>query len=221
MSSLGALPTPPGRSGLPVLGETLAFLADGFGFIEQRVKSDGPVFRTNLLMRDTVVIVGADATELFADARRVQRSGALPPNIQALMGGDALPTLDGAVHRERKTLVMAAFTREAIAAYVPEIERIVAAYVARWAGEPEIRAVDEFKQLSLEVICRTIIGLEPGPTLDEVRRLYELVMAGFTALPIPLPFTAFTRAKKALARIIRIFEQNIEQHRASPSDDGL
>jgi cytochrome P450 len=65
------------------------------------------------------------------------------------------------------------------------------------------------------------MGLEPGPALDEVRRLYDVVLAGFSALPIPLPATAFTRAKSALVRIFQIFEQNIERHRTSPRDDGL
>src|SRR5262249_19523080 len=60
-----------------------------------------------------------------------------------------------------------------------------------------------------------------GPTLDEVRQLYDVVLAGFAALPIPLPATAFTRAKRALSRILRIFEQNIERHRMSSTDDGL
>jgi cytochrome P450 len=109
-------PLPPGRNGAPILGETLAFLADGFGFIEQRTKTLGPVFRTNLLMRKTAVIVGADAAETFIDSRCVQRSGGLPPNVRTLFGGESLPTLDGDQHRARKTLVMAAFTHEAVAA---------------------------------------------------------------------------------------------------------
>lgn len=214
-------PLPPGRTGAPLVGETLAFLADGFGFIEDRVRRYGPIFRTRVLMRDTAVIVGADATEKFIDARHVQRSGAMPPNIEALFGGKSLPVLDGEEHRARKTFVMAAFTRDALASYVPGMQSIAASYLARWSTQGEMRWLDELKRLALETICRTILGLEPGATMDEVRGLYDTIGAGFAALPIPLPGTAFTRAKKALDRVLAIYADNVEKHRASPRDDGL
>jgi hypothetical protein len=37
-------PRPPGTSGLPLLGETLAFMKDMFGFIRARTQRHGPVF---------------------------------------------------------------------------------------------------------------------------------------------------------------------------------
>jgi cytochrome P450 len=214
-------PLPPGRTGAPLIGETLAFLENGFGFIEERVKRYGPIFRTRVLMRDTAFIVGADATAKFVDGRHVQRAGAMPPNIEALFGGKSLPILDGEEHLARKTFVMAAFTRDALASYVPRMEEITASYFARWAGAGEMRWLDELKRLALETICRTIMGLPAGDTMEEVRQLYDVIGRGFAALPIPLPGTAFTRAKKALSRVLAIFADNVEKHQAEPRDDGL
>jgi retinoid hydroxylase len=214
-------PLPPGKTGLPFLGEVNEFLKDGFAFVEERVRKYGPIFKTRILGRPTAVVVGPDAAGVFIDQSKVQRSGAMLPHIQTLFGGNALPVLDGEEHRERKAFIMAAFTREALAAYLPEIQRQVAAALARWAAQPEIRGLDELKRLSLEVICTTILGLTPGPTLDAVAKDYEIFNRGFSALPIGLPGTTFTHAKQALDRILAVYEKNVREHLATARNDGL
>ncbi len=145
------------------------------------------------------------------------------PHVQTLFGGNALPALDGDEHRERKAFVMAAFTREALAAYLPEMQRQVGAALARWAAQPEVRWLDEFKQLALEVICTTILGLQPGPALDQIARDYEIFGKGFSALPIALPGTTYKKATQALDRILAAYEKNVKEHLAAPGGamDGL
>lgn len=218
---MSAAPLPPGKTGAPYLGEVTKFLADGFAFVEERVRKYGPVFKTKILGRSTAVIVGPDAAGQFIDQSKIQRSGAMLPHVQTLFGGHSLPVLDGDEHRERKAFVMAAFTREALAAYLPEMQRQVNAALARWAAQPEVRLLDEFKRLALEVICTTILGLQPGPTLDAVARDYEIFGRGFSALPIGLPGTTYTKATQALDRILAVYEKNVQEHQASPKSDGL
>src|SRR3954469_10676327 len=132
MSDAGAS-LPPGRMGLPFLGEVTDFLADGFDFVEARTRRLGPVFKTKILGRPTAVIVGPDAAGQFIDESKVQREGAMLPHVQTLFGGRSLPVLDGEEHRERKAFVMAAFTRDALAGYLPEMQGQVDAAIARWA----------------------------------------------------------------------------------------
>jgi cytochrome P450 len=217
-------PLPPGRGGLPFLGEINAFLADGFGFVEERTRRLGPVFRTKILGRDTAVIVGPDAAGQFIDETKVQREGAMPAHIQVLFGGRSLPVLDGDEHRERKAFVMSAFTREALEAYLPELQQMFGAALATWSASSssgEVAWLAGFKRLALETICATIMGLPPGPKLDALARDYDLVGGGFASLPIPLPGTAFSRAKQALDRILAVFATAIEEHLAHPRRDGL
>ncbi len=52
---------PPGSGGLPVLGETLAFARNPFAFIDERLAKYGPIFRSNILFKNTVVITGPEA----------------------------------------------------------------------------------------------------------------------------------------------------------------
>ncbi len=168
------------------------------------------------------MITGPDATALFIDSRKVQREDAMPSHIQALFGGHALPVLDGDVHRERKHFIMAGFTREAIAWYVPMLHRLTADYFLRWSARgDELRWADQMEKLALEAIGETLMGIPPGPLMDQLRGLYAIFFRGLAALPIPLPATAFSRAKRALRRILAIHRANVDAHRAEPRGDGL
>ncbi len=213
---------PPGDGiGLPVVGQTLSMLKNGFAFVEAGARKHGPIFRANVFGKPTAIITGPNASGLFIDSTRVQRSGGMPSHIEALFGGRALPLLDGEEHRDRKRLVMAAFTREALASYVPTMQRLVAESIAEWSSRGELRLLDEFKKLAIETVAVTMLGITRGAVLDALLADYALVGGGFASLPLPLPGTAFTKAKKALARILAVYETCFREHQATARDDGL
>jgi len=214
-------PLPPGGAGLPLLGETLTALKNGFAFVEERARVHGPIFRTRLFGRPTAVITGPEASGLFIDGGRVERSGSMPPHIETLFAGRSLPLLDGSEHRDRKQLVMAAFTPDALASYLPAMQRLVSESVACWSARGEAPLLPDLKRLAIETIASTVLGLPRGAELDAVLADYGIVMAGFAALPISLPGTAFTRAKRALSRILNVYASCVREHQASPKDDGL
>src|SRR5579864_6315360 len=215
-----AAPLPPGGGGLPLLGETLPFLKDVFGFVASRTARHGPIWQTRILGRRTAVLAGPDASGRFIDSE-VQRAGAMPPHVQELFGGSSLPLLDGDPHLSRKTFILQAFTRDALAGYLPRIERMVAAALERWSAQPEIAWIPELKRLSIEVICATVMGIPPGAETEALRADYQLVLRAFSHLPVPLPGTAYSRGRAALARILARFAAAIADHRREPRHDGL
>jgi retinoid hydroxylase len=214
-------PLPPGSSGLPLLGETLALLGDNYGFVRDRVAKHGPIFRSRVLGRDAAFLAGAEGTALFNDEDLVQRAGGMPDFIEQFFGGKSLPLLDGTTHRARKEQVMAAFSRAALESYVPGIEATVARWLARLAAGGEFRAADRFKTLALETIGKSIFGLDPGPELDIIIREFATLTAAFSALPIDLPGTKFRKALAAKERIFDVLRAVIRRHHETPHDDGL
>lgn len=214
-------PLPPGRNGIPLLGETLAFARNPFRFIEERLTAHGRIFRSNVLGRKTVVVAGADAAGKFIDPNLVMREGSMPPHVQELFGGRSLPLLDGEVHAARKRTVLEAFTREALASYLPALRKTTEEYFARWSAETEIGWIDEMKRLSIEVICSTIIGMAPGEELDRLRRDYMTLTGGFATLPINLPGTRYRKALQARDRIFDVLRAKVRERRAAPTGDGL
>jgi cytochrome P450 len=204
-----------------LIGETLAFLRNGYEFIDSRRAAHGPVFRTRLLGRPTAVISGPDACREWIDPVKIQRSGSMPSHVQRLFGGPSLPLLDGAQHRARKAQVLAGFASDALPGYLAQLEPVVRASLQRWVERGEVVAVEETKRLALEGICRNVLGLEPGPTTDALRADYDVITKGFTALPINLPGTRFHRALAARDRIFAVYERLIREHRAAPAKDAL
>jgi len=212
---------PPGERGLPLIGETFAYLANGYEFIERRRGSFGPVFRTSLLGRPTAVISGPDACAVWIDPEKIQREGSMPPHIQEIFGGRSLPLLDGSEHLERKLQVLAGFGREALEGYLPQLEEVTQRLLDQWAKSEEIIATEEFKRLAIEGICRNVMSLEPGPTTDAIRANFCRLAAGMTALPIPIPGSTYRSAIAARDRLFATFDDLIRQHRAKPLNDGL
>ena len=214
-------PLPEGSTGLPLLGETLAFGKDGYAFIADRLKRHGNVFRTRVLGRDAAVISGPASCDALLDAEKVQRDGAMPPHVFSLFGGRSLPTLDGAEHRARKEIVLAAFGRDALARYLPDVQSTIERHLSRWAKQDEVTIVDAAQSLALETICRNVMSIEDERTLDEIRRDYLIVAAGFNALPIKIPGGALSKALSARDRLFSRFDAIIADHRAKKYDDGL
>jgi cytochrome P450 len=215
-------PRPPGSTGLPGIGETLAFVKDPFTFIKERRARYGRVFRTSLLGRTMVVLIGPEPLEAFYDPANVVREGANPANIQTLFGGTGVINgLDGAAHATRKHFVSAALSREAIETYVPTMTRFVDAAFARWTAAGEIAWNEELKRLTIETLGAVLASIESQADLAALVKRCELIAAAFIALPIPLPGTAYTKGVRAKDESIAYYRDLVRAHRAGSYDDGL
>jgi len=206
-------PLPPGTSGLPLLGETLPFMKDMFGFIRARTQRHGPVFRSNILGTPTAFISGPDVCDRWLDENQIQREGSFPAPVQQLFGGaGVLPLLDGEAHRARKQLVLAGFSREALASYLPGLSVTIETYFTRWLGQGELAVTPELKLLAIEGICGNVLGLEPGPEMSQLVADYGRVIRGFTGLPIPVPGTRFHAALQARDRVLAALRAQVKRH---------
>jgi cytochrome P450 len=165
-------PLPPGSNGLPLVGETLAFARNPFGFIHERHARFGDVFRTNILGSATVFFVGPKLAETFIDPANIQREGAMSANIMALFGGnpDIVPLLDGDAHAQRKRILLGAFSREAVASYLPGLQGWIEALRAKWPAKGERPVTADLRTLAIESLSGSIFGLAPG---EELTRLLE------------------------------------------------
>jgi len=217
-----AAKVPPGNPGLPGIGETLAFTRDPFGFIRRRRERYGRVFRTNLLGRTTVILAGPEPLAAFYDSENVMRDGANPANVQTLFGGTGvINNLDGETHARRKQFVKAALSREAIESYMPRMTRFIDDAFAAWINADEIRWNDEIRQLTIKTLGAVFASIESSEELTALVKRSETMAAAFTALPIPLPGTAYTKVLRAKDESLAYYRGLVRSHRARDYDDGL
>jgi cytochrome P450 len=212
---------PPGSAGFPIVGETFAFLKDSFAFVSDRQAKYGPVFRTQLLGKPAVVMIGPTGSEKFIDTNVIARADSAPPHIVELFAGSSLPFLDDSAHRGRKSLILHAFSREALASYLPALDEIVAATLSRWADQPEVHGIHEMKRLAIKAIMANFVGISDDVLLDSFVAKFSLLTAGFGALPIKFPGTTLSRALAARDVILATLRTEVAKHRSAPRGDGL
>src|SRR5258708_3040993 len=158
MTTVGK-PLPPGSSGLPLIGETLAFAKNPFRFIDERLTKHGRIFRSRLLGRNAVVIAGPDAAGRFIDSGKVARNDSMPPHVQELFAGRSLPLLDGDAHRTRKSMVNQAFTRAALTAYLPQMQASIERPFTEGDGQGEIRWLHGLKRCGMHLMSPNVLRI--------------------------------------------------------------
>jgi cytochrome P450 len=212
---------PPGKLGLPYLGESLAVLHNPFDFLDVRRARHGDVFKSRLLGRTTVFLAGIEGAEAFYDDRNISRADAHAFPIVDLFGGVNMEMYDGPRHHALKSMALTAFDRGSLAGYLPGLQGLIEHRLAGWAEAGEFSATAELRKLAIEAICLNLLGFEPGPRTDAICRDYATVLKGFVSPPLALPATPYGRARQARDRLLTTIGATIVEHRRHPSDDGL
>ncbi|WP_366557639.1 hypothetical protein [Okeania sp. SIO1I7] len=68
-------PLPPGSFGLPLIGETIDFIRDS-NFADRREQKYGTIFKTHILGRPTIVMIGPEANRFISTLVEYPRSPA-------------------------------------------------------------------------------------------------------------------------------------------------
>lgn len=158
---------PPSPAGLPLLGNTVAFARDPFGFLNRAVAEHGDVVDLNVL--------GADGPYVLAHPAYVER--VLVDDREAFEKTDdfteafgrGLVAVGGEEWAGQREFLQPLFYGDAIRAYADTMVECIERRVDRW--EPgETRPVrDEMQALTLDVIFATLLGRNLSTTGDDAR----------------------------------------------------
>lgn len=212
---------PPGSMGLPLIGETPAFLRNPFRFLEARQRRYGDVFRSRVLFRRVVFLAGIEGAEAFFDDGRITRTDAHPFPLVDLFGGDNMEMFDGERHLRLKTATLAAFDEEMLGRYVVDVVPPIDATLGRLASAGGAAALPELRRLAIECIWTNVLGPPGDARAEMIARDYGAVLAGLTSLPLAIPGTPYGRAHSARDRLLARIAGEVARRRDDPEDDGL
>jgi cytochrome P450 len=207
---------PPGRLGLPVIGETISFALDP-NFVEKRQKKYGPIFKTRLLGQQTIVVIGAEANRmvLASDFDRFSWRQGWPDTFKELLG-ESLFVMDGAEHKHKRKLLMPAFHGRALASYWDTMEQFTLSYLAQWERQGSFTWLPEFQKLTFDIASKLLLGSEPGPETAQLSRWFRTLTNGLVTLPIRLPWTPYGRALKARDKLLAHIETTVRHRQSLP-----
>ncbi|KAL8616612.1 hypothetical protein ACOMHN_036644 [Nucella lapillus] len=80
------LPLPPGSMGFPLIGETLHFILGGASFFKKRHRLYGNVYKTHLLGRPTVRVMGAENARKVLMGENSLVTSFWPSSIRRVLG---------------------------------------------------------------------------------------------------------------------------------------
>ncbi len=218
MTSPNELPLPPGKFGLPIIGETIEFFTDR-NFQKKRLEQYGDVFKTSIFNSPTVVMVGAEANEVLFRNENKYVKATWPKSTRILLGSDSLATQEGGIHSSRRRIIFQAFQPRALESYIPTIEKITQRYLDKWEQEKEFPWYNELRKYTFDVASTLFIGKDGGaetPLAD----LFEEWVKGLFSLPINLPWTTFGKAMKCRKKLLQELEIIIGDRLANQKPDS-
>jgi retinoid hydroxylase len=215
----GVGPLPPGRFGVPWLGETLAILKSNHGFHRERVAKYGPIYKTRLLGSNFVVFSGHEAFHVFATDPRIRRGDAdALPTRQIFHGSVAL--YDGGDQPARKRVMLAGlWDRQAIAAYLGRMQGLLEQAVDSWVERGTVTLRPELELWADRLAGSIMTGDTSEAHARELHRVLTEMQGAFMAPPIPIPGTTYGRAIKARNRLRVIVDEAVERHASGEWDD--
>ncbi|MEA5502194.1 cytochrome P450 [Halotia wernerae UHCC 0503] len=212
---------PPGSFGLPLIGETIALAWDNHKFYRDRLQKYGSVFKTHLFGKPVIAFIGPEAFTFFLDQKYFTREKANPQPIQELLDWESLPLLDGEQHRDRKNLILQAFTPQAFDKYIPLIEEVATYYLKQWEQLGSFAWIPEYRKLSASLTNALFTGGVPGPTSEAVGEIIETFVKGFTSVPINLRWNGYGKALQSRDKLLALIDKAIAHHRHQPQQDML
>lgn len=147
------------HTGIPkerCIDNTLRLLLEGYLFIPDRIRKYQTVlFQTRIMGQKVVCISGKAAAEKFYDQNLFTRKGAVPKRIQeTLFGKNAIQTMDGAPHMDRKQLFLSFMSPENINQIVRLTWKQWQSNSKHWGFIGTIILFEEAEKVFFQVACQ-------------------------------------------------------------------
>lgn len=221
MKASSSLPLPPGNLGLPIIGETLAFLVDS-QFAEKRHQQYGSIFKTRILGSPTIFVHGSEVNRFVLTNENKYFVNNLPTSTKTLLGSMALSVQVGTEHQNRRKLLYQAFQPRALARYVNTIEEITQRYLHKWTEMETLTWYPELRSYTFDIACKFLVGVDFAAQ-TQLGHLFEIWSNGLFSFSPPLPWTQFGRALRSRQQLLSQIEVIIRQRQQeqNPPEDTL
>src|SRR5947209_2255851 len=214
----------PGDEGWPVIGRTLAVLADPKGEVERMAATYGHVYRSRVLGETSISVLGPEANELVLfDQTKLFSSTHGWEIVLGRLFPRGLMLLDFDEHRLHRRALSVAFKSGPMKSYLAQLDAGIAARVARWKAQPgPMLFYPAMKQLTLDLAATSFLGAGIGPEVDEITNAFvDMVAASVAVIRKPLPGTPMARGVRGRKRIVAYFSEQIPIRRAKGGGDDL
>jgi cytochrome P450 family 110 len=171
---------PPGPTSPPLL-QALRWVQWPLPFLDECAQAFGETFTLRFPSAPPIVMFSdPDAIKtIFTGDEEDLRAGEANYRLEPILGKHSLLILDGREHLRERRLLQPPFHGDRMLAYGVVMRDIAAAAVDRWPTGRPFAVHPEMQGVTLDVILRTVFGLDEGPAKRDLRTaLLDLLNLG-------------------------------------------
>ncbi|KAH9662731.1 cytochrome P450 family 722 subfamily A polypeptide 1 [Citrus sinensis] len=211
---------PPGSEGLPLIGETLQFMAainssQGFyQFIQVRHLKYGDCFRTNIFATTNVFFSSTGAAKIILNNEGENFTKRYIKSVGEIVGDNSVLCASTQRHKLIRSRLANLFSLSSLSIFTKQFDQLVLENLSDWEHKAAtVVVLREALKVTFKAMCKILLSLESGKELEmlenDVTRVYDAMLA----FPLKLPWTKFYRGVKARKRIMRTLEKMINIRR--------
>lgn len=215
-------PTPPGPSGLPLIGSTLSVVRDPFAFIET-AREYGDVVGYDAFGTQFVGVVDPEVIQrvLVSENDRF-RKGEYEQQFGELIAPRGVVFTEGEQWRRQRQLLQSAFTPAEIRSHVDEMVAQTRQVAEGWGDGEPVELGETLSTLTLRILVRTLFDLdcqrERGETVREAVDALSSYVEGYavhSVLPDWVPSLRERRYERAMGELDDLVERLVETRRGA------
>ncbi|KAI4377573.1 hypothetical protein MLD38_015177 [Melastoma candidum] len=225
---------PPGRPGLPFLGETLQFLRSGWNghpekFIFDRIQRySADVFKTSILAEPVAIFCGSAGNKfLFSNENKLVTAW-WPESINKVFPS-SLQTSSKEEAKKMRKMLPQFMKPEALQRYIGIMDHIARWHFSMgWEGKDEVIVFPLAKRYTFWLACRLFVSVEDPEHVAKFADPFNVLASGIFSVPVDLPGTPLNKAKhasnfirKELRAIIKQRKIDLAEGKATATQDIL
>ncbi|KAL3513872.1 hypothetical protein ACH5RR_026589 [Cinchona calisaya] len=224
---------PPGRTGWPILGETLEFFSKlRQGALEEFVtdrmhKYSSKVFKTSLIGHSMAILCDAEGNKfLFANENKFVKHW-WPSTIDKIF-----PKSDNRPNTEHtkslRKLVAFILKGDVLREYVGTMDAIMKQHLHMYVGCSQVKVGEMAKKYVFKLACITFLGIDDQRKIDELEKGIDDIGIGLHSIPLNFPGTALHHAiktsklmRKEFGELIRQIKIDLSKRSSSSAKDFI
>jgi cytochrome P450 len=218
---------PPAVDGWPLVGNTVQFMRDPFGFYD-RAGTYGDVVRMSAFGREVVQIRHPEPIRrLLVEEQDRYRKSALLRDATAEIAPEGLFAVEGEQWRRIREVVQPSFTARAVQSYADVVVEETAALAERLDDGQRIDVAAATKSLTLDVLGRSMFGQDfrdlAGEVADATEAINDRLEIGSVSRLLPpwVPTPTNRRFRRSMDVLDGVIADLVEERRArdAPGED--
>lgn len=207
---------PPGPTE-PAWLQTLTYARDPVAALETWGARHGDLFTVRILGLPPLVFAAAPAElrQIFTASPEDLLAGQANGQIRPIVGSRSILTLDGQEHHRHRRMMLPPFHGERMATYAEVIREVTERAMATWPTERAFALHPHMLQITLEVILRTVFGIEQPARVATFSDLFAELIARWSSPLLPMlalygldplrlaPWLPVAKKKRALDAALR------------------